>query len=556
MIKINDFGNRPGIPIWIWLKNNDEIEDKLLEEAKNVATLPFAKKHFALMPDCHPSGHGMPIGGVLATEDVVIPNAVSNDIGCFTGDTKISLLSGENKKIKDLAKDNKDFWVYSRDEKNNIVPAKAIAFKTKDNAELIKITLDNNKEIKCTPDHKFMLKNGNYKKAEDLKSDDSLMPLYKKRYNYENILSSSFNKVKFKERNYRKPTHMIVAEKVYGEIPDGYVIHHKNKNKFDNRPENLRIMKQEEHNKLHSNEKHQIEFLKSEQFKNQRLKKLNENGFYDEKYYEKKKEVATNNITKYMNNNVEDFKRVVEENAERGSEFFSNNNNNSEMIIRQKLGKIRKIIMNCKSENIKINKNNYERIRRKKYKTFPKYQKAKNFIKDIGFNNFKEIVDKKYWNEILESTKFNYHNHKIKSIEKLNYKEEVYDLNVPKYHNFALESGVFVHNCGVAFTLTDIDADVLDIETNGQGTVNQSLVGQIMRDLPTGFEHKDPKDNINDIDIRTFIEDKYMHDDGTIGGIYKADEPRELGSKVIDEAYEVIGSLGGGKFFASLYRNI
>jgi len=33
------------------------------------------------MPDAH-QGYGMPIGGVLATKGVVIPNAVGNDIGC------------------------------------------------------------------------------------------------------------------------------------------------------------------------------------------------------------------------------------------------------------------------------------------------------------------------------------------------------------------------------------------------------------------------------------------------------------------------------------------
>lgn len=33
------------------------------------------------MPDCH-SGYGMPIGGVLASKNVIVPNAVGVDIGC------------------------------------------------------------------------------------------------------------------------------------------------------------------------------------------------------------------------------------------------------------------------------------------------------------------------------------------------------------------------------------------------------------------------------------------------------------------------------------------
>jgi tRNA-splicing ligase RtcB len=66
------------IPIKMWL---DDLEDHALEQAKNLANLPFAFKHVALMPDSH-MGYGMPIGGVLATKNVVIPNAVGVDIGC------------------------------------------------------------------------------------------------------------------------------------------------------------------------------------------------------------------------------------------------------------------------------------------------------------------------------------------------------------------------------------------------------------------------------------------------------------------------------------------
>lgn len=66
------------IPIRLWL---DNIEEGALKQARNLADLPFAFRHVAIMPDCH-EGYGMPIGGVLATSDVIIPNAVGVDIGC------------------------------------------------------------------------------------------------------------------------------------------------------------------------------------------------------------------------------------------------------------------------------------------------------------------------------------------------------------------------------------------------------------------------------------------------------------------------------------------
>lgn len=66
------------IPVKLWL---DDLEAGAEAQARNVANLPFAFRHVAIMPDGH-QGYGMPIGGVLATQGAVIPNAVGVDIGC------------------------------------------------------------------------------------------------------------------------------------------------------------------------------------------------------------------------------------------------------------------------------------------------------------------------------------------------------------------------------------------------------------------------------------------------------------------------------------------
>ncbi len=73
--------NENAKPIKIWCESLEHIEDSCLEQAKHLAMLPFAFRHIALMPDTH-TGKGMPIGGVIACKDVVIPNAVGVDIGC------------------------------------------------------------------------------------------------------------------------------------------------------------------------------------------------------------------------------------------------------------------------------------------------------------------------------------------------------------------------------------------------------------------------------------------------------------------------------------------
>ncbi|MCK4576812.1 RtcB family protein, partial [candidate division WOR-3 bacterium] len=86
------------IPIKCWL---NDIESGAREQAENLSNLPFAFKHIALMPDCH-QGFGMPIGGVLATKGVIIPNAVGVDIGCGMRAIKLNVIQFETSLIKEL----------------------------------------------------------------------------------------------------------------------------------------------------------------------------------------------------------------------------------------------------------------------------------------------------------------------------------------------------------------------------------------------------------------------------------------------------------------------
>lgn len=95
-------------PIKMWL---NDIEDGALEQAKNLANLPFIHKWVAIMPDSH-QGYGMPIGGVIATDGVVIPNAVGVDIGCGMSVVELPLT------VEELEQDIE----YIVDEIRNVVP--------------------------------------------------------------------------------------------------------------------------------------------------------------------------------------------------------------------------------------------------------------------------------------------------------------------------------------------------------------------------------------------------------------------------------------------------
>ena len=75
-----EFVKDEGLPIHIksWCA---DVEPTAMAQAENLARHPVLRHFVALMPDCH-CGIGMPIGGVIAAKDAVIPSAVGVDIGC------------------------------------------------------------------------------------------------------------------------------------------------------------------------------------------------------------------------------------------------------------------------------------------------------------------------------------------------------------------------------------------------------------------------------------------------------------------------------------------
>ena len=74
-MEVKIINNRP-VKIW-----TNDVEETAMRQIENLTTLPFLHHHVAIMPDVH-TGMGMPIGGVLACDGAVIPNAVGVDIGC------------------------------------------------------------------------------------------------------------------------------------------------------------------------------------------------------------------------------------------------------------------------------------------------------------------------------------------------------------------------------------------------------------------------------------------------------------------------------------------
>src|SRR5262245_1285449 len=93
------FSPREGdAPSRVW---GADLEPDALTQMRNACKLPVSVTG-ALMPDAH-VGYGLPIGGVLATKDAVIPYAVGVDIACRMKmsvlDLPVTALAGEKERL-------------------------------------------------------------------------------------------------------------------------------------------------------------------------------------------------------------------------------------------------------------------------------------------------------------------------------------------------------------------------------------------------------------------------------------------------------------------------
>lgn len=104
--------------------------------------------------------------------------------GCFSGDTKVALVDGRNVSFKQLVKEHKqgkENYCYTLNEEGNVgIGLIENPRLTKKDAEVVKVILDNDEEIICTPDHRFRLVDGSYVPAIKLNPNLSLAPLNRK----------------------------------------------------------------------------------------------------------------------------------------------------------------------------------------------------------------------------------------------------------------------------------------------------------------------------------------------------------------------------------------
>jgi ribonucleotide reductase alpha subunit len=195
----------------------------------------------------------------MSPSDIYPSMQIHSTNPCVTGDTLVYVADGRgNVSIKELAEKNIDVPVFCLDNQGKI----KIRYMRRPRITgykqgIYKVTLDDGSSIRATNNHKFRLLNGEYKSVDKLKVGESLKIVSK----FKNNIKNKYNKKSKKEYNWIsngsfsvKSEHKYIAEFLNNddEIPDGYVVHHKDFNSINNNPNNLKIMTTEQHNLLHS----------------------------------------------------------------------------------------------------------------------------------------------------------------------------------------------------------------------------------------------------------------------------------------------------------------
>lgn len=389
---------------------------------------------------------------------------------CFRGDTRVALVDGTAPTLEEMARraeDGEMFWGYSIGENGRVIVSLLDAPRYIGRDALVEVTLDNGEKIHATPDHLFMLRDGRWRAAGELQSGTALMPLYRS-------LQRGYEMVYQPLNGHLHPTHRMADEwnlrnGVYADLPDTHR-HHVDIDRLNNNPWNIVRMNAAEHLRLHNAENYGDEFDPNEHGLAIRasLERLSQ----DPEWAAAFSQVQSERATRFWNE---------DEYAETRARLLEQRRNPSEQT-RQ----------SHRESMLRRYENMTERIRQsnlmkaawanatvERHATQAEIARNINLRAEITADVVREALDQtgsirgaaRYLNcdravfrrfpEVIQAFRgqSGSDNHKVVSVRPLAGEHDVFCLSVPEAGNFALESGVFVHNCGIIVNVTPFEPE-------------------------------------------------------------------------------------------------
>ena len=371
---------------------------------------------------------------------------INFDRQCLRGDVRVRLLDGTAPTIREMAQNESQYVGKSvlsvNPETLAIEPDKILACsKTRRNARMVRVLLDNDEHIDCTPDHKFMLRDGKFCEAQDLQPGTSLMPLYRKRGLKSQGRMSDYWLVYDPAKGGFRYEHRVAASYFHGKIKRGYVVHHKDFTKDNNDPLNLQVMSKADHVALHTVHLTPEQKRRHARAVSRALKGRVHGPEYRDRVSREMGNRWSDPVTaaKYR----EHLRGLHCKRTPKEIRFCACGCGESFEVY---VTRSRKYMQ---GHNNRVTHKTAEFRRRKSEQTKRLHEAGKLDSSNTGFSA-ERWKDPEYKARVIAAQnrgkKLARLNHKVVSVRVLTEREDTYDLSIERNHNFPLESGVFVHN--------------------------------------------------------------------------------------------------------------
>ena len=389
---------------------------------------------------------------------------------CFSGDTRVALVDGTAPTLEEMAERSARgdmFWGYSIGANGRLIVAMIEAPRFIGRDSLLEIELDSGARIRATPDPNFMRRDGRMSQASDLRPGDALMPLYRES-------ARGYEMVYQPLTGHLYPTHRLADEwnlrhEIYADIP-GTHRHHIDFDRANNRPTNIRRMEASEHIRLHNSESYGEAF--DAEAHGAAITEALERLARDPAWKENFSRVQSERAQQFWSEEryAEIRARLIEK---RRNPSQATRDAHSQAMLRRYSDPMERLRRSQISARAWAQDDGSRRSRQ------AEIARTINLRTEISADVVRAALDTtgsirgaadllacdrsvfRRFPEVLASYRGSpfYRNHRVVAIREVPGDHDVYCLTVPEAGNFALQSGVFVSNCGIIVNVTPLEPE-------------------------------------------------------------------------------------------------
>jgi len=388
---------------------------------------------------------------------------------CFHGATRVALVDGSSPKIDEMAARSEKgelFWGYSIGEHGRIMVTLLESPRYIGRDSLLRVTLNNGEDILCTPDHKFLLRDGRVAPACRLQPGTSLMPLYRKLVRGYEMVYQPINGHFF-------ATHRLADEwnlryGIYEDVSDTHR-HHLDENRINNQPPNIVRMKASEHIRYHYDQTYGIDFDPEEhgasiraalerlykdddwyrQFAQQQKRKAN-NFWGDEKYARARQHLIARFHARWT-------PEARAEQRAKQERFWNSHPEARDVVSERSKSYWASVDDERREKQREIARQLNTRVEITEGLVRAALDEAGSIRGAARLLNCDRSVFRRFPHVIRAFNGRSTKNHKVASVKEEKGEHDVFCLTVPEAGNFALDAGVFVENCGLIVNATPLE---------------------------------------------------------------------------------------------------